>query len=336
MHSKVTRDPDEARMERNPVATQEETEDIDEPNELELTLCELDITLDGRDPALDGEESEGRLPATKRWKCLSRHSAVNRYMNLVARLAESRTWQTSNRQVRQSRTADYMRLSAPNSSWFIDRRAPMPHLWVIDKPSLVRNLTAMRVGGAELNGHVYRENNQHPNGGRCLCMECNDAGRHENSVHFILHCPLYDAVRHRHEQSLRAAWSSLVNAGATLGASWQWDAVMSDPVSAIWFMLGGANRPKAPNQRGRIPWGLAASWTRPPHSAQWQKLLWAMDKYIANCLVVRKTYGKMSIASAPRMVDTDNASTRWTPGVAESIRRHKETTGSLPLEWVWD
>ena len=156
MHSNVTRDPDGAKMERNPVATQEEIEDIARPNELELMLCELDIILDGKDPALDGEDSEGRLPATKRWKCLSRHAAVNRYMNLTARLAESQDWQARNKRVRHSRTADYMRLSAPNSSWFIDRRAPMPHLWVIDKPSLVRHLTEMRVGGAVLNGQVYR------------------------------------------------------------------------------------------------------------------------------------------------------------------------------------
>ena len=48
------------------------------PNELELMLCELDIILDGKDPALDGEEGEGRLPATKRWKYLSRHAAVRK------------------------------------------------------------------------------------------------------------------------------------------------------------------------------------------------------------------------------------------------------------------
>ena len=65
MHSNVARDPDRAKMERNPVATQEEIEDIARPNELELMLCELDIILDGKDPALDGEDSEGRLPAKK-------------------------------------------------------------------------------------------------------------------------------------------------------------------------------------------------------------------------------------------------------------------------------
>ena len=90
-----------------------------------------------------------------------------------------------------------------------------------------------------LNGHVYRKNRQHPNGGRCPCMECNDSGRHENAEHFILHCPLYDAVRNRHGQSLRAAWSSLVSAGGALEESWQWGTVMSNPVPAAWFLLGG-------------------------------------------------------------------------------------------------
>ena len=320
VHKDVVRSEDQPAG-RNPVATTEDGQAISAPNEIEELLVGLDTLLDGQ---------ADRLPAEGRWRCLSQHAAVNRYLNLRSRYLETKAWSQHSRHASGTRAKSYWDVSAQNASWFIDRRMPPPHMWVVDKPRGICHITALRVGSSGLNAHLYREHGQRKDGGLCPCAICRERGCLEDALHFLCHCPLYSAVRHKCLPRLKQAWQALTTADGKESALSVWEEVFSNAGTARWFLLGGNNAPKWPTSH--TTWEKAAAWTRPPFAGRWRAWLTAVDRYIADCMKLRAKYEKLQQNQPPEWVDVGNAPTRWTAAAGKARQAHVDRYGSLPME----